>query len=522
MDIKKKFFELKFSIKYQMIIAFFLLGFLTIGLSQVITRRIVEAQMLKLTLADIKEYLIRDYRNLITVIRKDEELILESARKVSNYYPDIIEFRVMDGNNKILVSKKLDEIEKIKKYDVSNFIVDKTYSLNESKDDKDKLYYRSTPNTIDVLYEFMFIPKFTSPNEQKIKYIFKIQLSLSKDFVNREIEKLNLRFLYIGLGISILSIIFGLLLSEKFSEKIVTIRDATKKIGAGDFLYRITTKSIIVDEISELSNDINTMAEGLLKAEQTKLENERYAQEMQIAEQIQQTLLPNSKPELPNFQFGSIYYSAKEVGGDYYDWITIDEKHLGIICADVSGKGVPGAFVMAITRSVIRSYAPGILSPFELLKKSNALLKKDMKKGMFVSMWYGILNIETGHLRFANAGHNPLVIYRAATNDIEVIQPQGSPLGILGENIFNKKLKEFDTYLNPNDILVQYTDGVTEAFNANQQMFEAERLYEIIKTNGAKVSADEMVTAINTAVVEFVAGFEQSDDILIVTVKRTI
>jgi len=282
----------------------------------------------------------------------------------------------------------------------------------------------------------------------------------------------------------------------------------------------LKTDATLKDELIELSNDINKMAEGLKTAESLKLENERFEQELRIAEQIQQTLLPLENPKIAGYEFGSIYYSAKEVGGDYYDWINVDENHIGIICADVSGKGVPGAFVMAITRSVIRSNAVNVLSPGELMKKVNSILKKDMKKGMFVTIWYGILDIRSGTLRFSNAGHNPLIIYRAAKQDNEIIQTQGSPLGILNEKIFDKKLVEGEIQLNAGDILVQYTDGITEAFNAKNEMFEFNRLCGAIKEYGSSSSAADMVKVINNKVREFVQDFEQSDDILIITVKK--
>jgi len=173
-----------------------------------------------------------------------------------------------------------------------------------------------------------------------------------------------------------------------------------------------------------------------------------------------------------------------------------------------------------MTRSVIRSMAPNVLSPYELLTKVNRILKTDIKKGMFVSMWYGIMNIETGHLRYANAGHNPMIIYRADKNDIESYEVEGSPLGILAEKLFNKKLVEADLYLNVGDVVIEYTDGVTEAFNANQEMYDSPRLEKCIRDNAGKMIPDELITAINTDVVNFVQGFEQSDDILIIIAKR--
>ncbi|HON55674.1 MAG TPA: SpoIIE family protein phosphatase [bacterium] len=517
-DVNFKNFKLKIKFQYQMIFVFLFVGIGTIIIAQSIFQRVVEKRMIDLAVSDIKQYVIPNFRDLIILaIKQDDDIILANSARRIRYYQNITSFVITDETNRIIVSNKSEEINKIHDLNLYGYFKDNlSFSLSDASTPSiDQLYIKRTANEIAVYYHLKF-------QNRGMDIQRKIFINISKEFVNTAISELKMRFTIIGIGVGILIIIFGVLFSEKLSTNVVKIKEAANIIGSGNFDYKININTIISDEIIELSSDINKMADSLKTAEAAKLQNERIEQELKIAEQIQQTLLPNSKPAIENYQFGSIYYSAKEVGGDYYDWIIIDDKHIGIVCADVAGKGVPGAFVMAITRSILQSYAPSFLSPGELLKKLNALLKKDMKKGMFVTMWYGILNIETGVLKFANAGHNPLLIYRYATKDIESIPTQGSPLGILSENLFNKKLKEIETIMNINDIAVQYTDGVTEAFNANKEMFEEERLLKVIKENGDSSSADEMIEKINGAVQDFVAGYEQSDDILIMTIKKTL
>lgn len=505
-----------------MIIAFFFVGVGTIILSQTILQRVVAYQLLKIAVADIKQYFLPGLKDAIKLSLKldDDSILLNSAQRIK-YYQNVDSFRIIDANNTIMLSNNASELNQKYIFDKKGYKEEKIQigekndknKNAQNSDDEEKLFLKSSKKDLSFYYYYRNFSK---------NYKLHLVLYISKKFVNDTINDIQNRFLKIGAGISILSILFGLLFSEKISGKIVKIRDATQVIGSGDFEHRINIEAIIKDEILDLSDDINKMAGSLKAAQDVKLKTERLEQELRIAEQIQQTLLPKSKPELANFEFGSIYYSAKEVGGDYYDWFEVDEKHLGMICADVSGKGVPAALVMAMTRSVIRSMAPGVLSPYELLTRVNKILKTDIKKGMFVSMWYGIMNIETGHLRYANAGHNPMIIYRAEKNDIESYEVLGSPLGILAEKIFNKKLVEADIYLNVGDVVIEYTDGVTEAFNANQEMFEDKRLENCIRTNAGKMSAEELITAINTDVVNFVQGYEQSDDILIITSKRKI
>ncbi|MBP7652330.1 SpoIIE family protein phosphatase [Candidatus Dependentiae bacterium] len=512
--MKNKHLQINFKFKYQMMLVFFIIGVGTIILSQGILQKVVEIRLINLAISDIKQYVIPNFKDLITLsVKLDDDIILaNSARKV-NYYNNINSFRITDDNDRILVSNFSEEINQIYKYNLTFFKQDKILFADESQSEVNKLFLKNNTDSIEIYYLFSFMHK-----QEQIKR--KIFLTISKNFVNKVNEDLKRRFLLIGCGISILSVLFGFLFSEKVSRKIEIIKSAAQVIGSGNFMHRITIKAALKDELVDLSADINKMASSLKEAESMKLENERFEQELRIAEQIQQTLLPVSTPKTDNFEFGSIYYSAKEVGGDYFDWITVDDNHLGIVCADVSGKGVPGAFVMAITRSVLRSYAVNILSPGELLKKVNALLKKDMKKGMFVTMWYGILDINTGQIKFANAGHNPVIIYRNNKKDIEIMETQGSPLGILNENIFNKKLVETEIVLSEGDILIQYTDGVTEAFNSNKEMFEFERLYEVIRNSGSNISAQQMIDNINENVKKFVNEYEQSDDILMVSIKK--
>ncbi len=507
--------SLKIKFKYQIIIAFFFVGVGTIVLSQTILQRVVAYQLLKLTVSDIKQYFIPGLKDAIKLSLKldDDSILLNSAQKIK-YYQNINSFRIIDAKNTIILSNDASEMGKQYKFNLNGYAVENTqFSGKQDANESEKLFLKSGVSILSFYYYYENLPK---------KYKLHLDLSISKNFVNDTIKDIRKRFIKIGLGISILSILFALLFSEKISEKIIQIKDAARIIGSGDFGHRIIFKALINDEIIELSDDINKMAESLKGAEELKLKNERIEQELRIAEQIQLTLLPKSKPALADYEFGSIYYSAKEIGGDYYDWVEIDDKHLGIVCADVSGKGVPAALVMAMTRSIMRASAQGDLSPYELLTRINRVLKTDIKKGMFVSMWYGILNIDTGHIRYANAGHNPLLVYRSDKKNLDTYETLGSPLGILGEKVFNKKLIECDIFLNIDDVLIQYTDGVTEAFNDKKEMYDDKRFADCICSNAENCNADEIITAINNDVIKFVNGFEQSDDILIVAVKRKL
>ena len=296
-----------------MIIAFFFVGVGTIILSQTILQKVVAYQLLKIAVSDIKQYFLPGLKDAIKLSLKldDDSILLNSAQRIK-YYQNVDSFRILDADNTIMLSNNANEMNQKYVLDKTGYIEEKIQvggKTDKNSDDQEKLFLKSSKNDLSFYYYYRNYSK---------NYKLHLVLSISKKFVNDTIRDIKNRFLKIGAGISILSVLFGLLFSEKISGKIVKIRDATQIIGGGDFEHRINIGAIIKDEILDLSDDINKMAGSLKAAEDVKLKTERLEQELRIAEQIQQTLLPKAKPELTNFDFGSIYYSAKEVGGDYY------------------------------------------------------------------------------------------------------------------------------------------------------------------------------------------------------------
>lgn len=274
-------------------------------------------------------------------------------------------------------------------------------------------------------------------------------------------------------------------------------------------------------EIGAIAQAFSDMTNQLRRSQQNLVEQERLQQEMHIAKQIQQTLLPSDFPKLEGYDIGSYYAAAKEVGGDFFDFVEVDSDTIGVVVADVSGKGVPGAFVMTMIRTALRSEARGVKDAAEVLAKVNDFVVNDMKKGMFVTLLYVIIDSKRRRLNFASAGHNPMILHRPSRNKTYYLNPRGFPIGISlpDKNLFRDSIKSDTIALAEDDIVLVYTDGVTEAMNPKRRLFGEERFLKLIRESG-KRSADEFVDILKKEMNIFTEGSEQNDDITLVAVKE--
>ncbi len=247
-------------------------------------------------------------------------------------------------------------------------------------------------------------------------------------------------------------------------------------------------------------------------------EKERLDRDLEIAREIQQLLLPSVFPKIDNVQVNAINICALQVGGDYYDFIQVDADHWGFAIADVSGKGVSGALIMAMCRSALRTKAQGNPSPAKVLKQVNRVIHPEMREDMFISMLYGVLNIRTWEFTFCRAGHEPLLWHQAEKKHLEILSPKGMALGIDSGNVFDTVLEEQKIKLQKGDAMVFYTDGSTEALDQEDQEFGRPKLAEAIYAC-ADQSAEAMTKNIEERVRRFVGQRPQNDDITLVVVR---
>lgn len=248
-------------------------------------------------------------------------------------------------------------------------------------------------------------------------------------------------------------------------------------------------------------------------------EKKRLDHDIEIAREIQSILLPSDPPPIPGYQVCGINIPARQVSGDYFDYLVVDEYRTGIAIADVSGKGVPASLIMAMARSVIRSQAPEKLHPAEVLHRVNRQLYPDIKEDMFISMIYLIVDSRTSDVTLARAGHDPPFLFRADTGEIERINPKGMALGIDSGEVFDRVCADFQFSMNSGDCLLLYTDGVSEALDEEGLEFGIARLVQGMQAS-AGGTADGVVTRITEDIKSFVGTVPQYDDITLIAIRK--
>jgi hypothetical protein len=243
------------------------------------------------------------------------------------------------------------------------------------------------------------------------------------------------------------------------------------------------------------------------------LERARLEHEMQLARQMQTSLLPDRVPQIPGLDIAADWRSAREVGGDFYDFVALKGGRLGIVIADVSGKGVSAALFMALARSLVRASVAARQRAVDALKRANRLIAEEAKFGMFVTLFYAVIDLEERTLTYVNAGHNPPLMWDGTLSPI-MLEGRGIALGVLE----NADLEERTVALKKGDLVVLYTDGVIEAINDQEEEFGMDRLAELVSARRS-LPASALVGEINRAVSEFTGPQPQFDDWTLLVLK---
>ena len=285
--------------------------------------------------------------------------------------------------------------------------------------------------------------------------------------------------------------------------------------GAFDF----ATKPIDLDDLSltieKAIEQINYVHE--MQKEHSQLESLK--NDLSVASEIQQSILPRVFPPFPEecdkLDIAASMNAAKDVGGDFYDIFRLDEDHIGIVMADVCGKGVPAAIFMAVSRTIIRATAMNGLSPAECITRSNSLLAADSVDCMFVTVFYAIYNLKTGEVFYCNGGHNPPHILKKNGEVIELPKSRDLMVGAFD----GVKYHEETIQLEKGDAMVLFTDGVTEAMNESREEFGTARLVETLE-EVAMHNCQQIIETVKADIATFVDGAEQSDDITLLAFKR--
>ncbi len=247
-------------------------------------------------------------------------------------------------------------------------------------------------------------------------------------------------------------------------------------------------------------------------------ERVRMQKELEIARRVQLHLLPKEQPKIAGFDIAGACLPALEVGGDYFDFVDMRDGKLGIAVGDVSGKGVPAAIYMTLTKGILQSHAEEDPSPKHVLSKVNHLMYRSIERSWYVSMFYAVLDSKRRLLKFARAGHNPAIVFSSGASETRLLQTAGIGLGLEKGDLFTKTLVEGELQLSPGDTLVFYTDGFTEAMNRDLEEFGTERFLDLLHRND-NGSAEQLVQHAFDEVRQFAGDHPQHDDMTIVVLK---
>jgi len=373
----------------------------------------------------------------------------------------------------------------------------------------------STGWSIGIVRPLSSILAPVSQTEQLIR----TETNRATEDINKEKQSLLNLYILGSLVILVIVVILAVVFARYITRPIGVLMDATHVIGSGDLSGRVQLHT--GDEFEELGDLFNRMSGNLVQVmstlERTTAEKERYATELDIAKEIQQSFLPQTIPVTTGLDMAARSLMAREVGGDFFDIfpfevIRIHSSRLILMIADVSGKGVPAALFMALARIVIRVNASWYDAPAEVVNAANTIISRESPSGMFVTTFYADYEEKIRRLRYVNAGHNPPILLR--NGEFSVLGCTGLAIGIMPDFEFDSGHVD----LEQGDLLAFYTDGVTEAVNNNLELFGEERLHEILK-NHAHRSAQEILEEIFTAVETFAEGRAQEDDITLIIMK---
>ena len=302
--------------------------------------------------------------------------------------------------------------------------------------------------------------------------------------------------------------------TETRSEMVAPIISNTEVIGVFD-LESDELNAYSEDDLEVLmllASQVAIIIEKVMLHEQL-IEKQRLEGQLEVARQVQLELLPPRDPQLEGYDISAYNFPTEEVSGDYYDWVKIYDDQIGLVIADVSGKGVPAALLMAFLRASLRAATHIGYSPHISMAKVNYLLWESIERNQFVTAFYGILDVTNKTLTYTNAGHNPPILLKQ-NGSLSFIDRGSIPLGMFRDTRYH----EYYLTTEPGDVLVLYTDGVTEAQNPEGEEFGRERLAQAVWAS-RQLGARELITAVHTEVLEWTEGHGAGDDVTFFVIK---
>ncbi len=309
----------------------------------------------------------------------------------------------------------------------------------------------------------------------------------------------------------------GLMLARSITRGVHALSVGTQKLREGDFAHVIKVHSR--DQLGDLAASFNLMSRGIQQLMREQAEQERLEEELRIARQIQMSLLPGEGlVSVPGIRIAALCLPAAEVGGDYYDLLPLGPTRMGVLVADVSGKGTSAALYMAELKGLVLSLSRIYESPARLLAEANRILSANMDARSFVTMTYAVVDTAARRMRYARAGHNPMIHMQARTGRTAILAPAGLGLGLDAGERFEAILEENEVALEPGDFFLFFTDGLSEAMNPASELFGEGRLRRILEESGS-LGSEELRERILEEVRRFVGDALPHDDMTLVVLK---
>ncbi|MGB2712758.1 MAG: SpoIIE family protein phosphatase [Vicinamibacterales bacterium] len=324
------------------------------------------------------------------------------------------------------------------------------------------------------------------------------------------------------LVIQAVALIMGLALARSITSSIHELSMGTERVRQGDFAHRIKIQA--KDQLGELAGSFNQMTGSIENLLQTAAEKKRLEEELRIARQIQMSLLPRGPLDVPGLAVTALCVPAREVGGDYYDFFPLPQNRLGVLIADVSGKGTSAALYMAELKGLVLSLSQIYFSPRQMLTEVNRIISENLDARSFITMTYAVIDLDRGLVTFARAGHTPMIYLPArgvSQPAAQILVPSGMVVGLRIDGAaqkFTELLEEQTLVLSVGDVLVLYTDGITEAMNLESDLFGDSRLSRIVEEHGHLDSA-ELRERILREIEAFVGSADQHDDMTMILMK---
>jgi serine phosphatase RsbU (regulator of sigma subunit) len=312
------------------------------------------------------------------------------------------------------------------------------------------------------------------------------------------------------------ALVVGLVLARSITRSVHALSRGTQRLRRGDFSQPIPVQSR--DQLGELAESFNVMASDIQQLLSESAEKQRLEEELRIARQIQMSLLPQDTVTLAGLRISALCLPAAEVGGDYYDLLPLSDTRMGVLVADVSGKGTSAALYMAELKGLVLSLSRIHDSPARLLSEANRILSANMDSRSFITMTYAVVDTVGRTIRFARAGHNPVIHLETATGRTRVLAPPGMGLGMDAGDRFDEVLEETEVPLRSGDVFVFFTDGLPEAMNERAELFGERRLRDVIERSES-LGTDQMKEAILSGIRAFVGEAAPHDDMTLVVLK---